>query len=197
VWRKTHAVRLISATGHPQRLQPTELRCCWSDTHLYTAFHCADTELHCTYTQRDQPLYEEDVVEVFLSPSQDLRHYIELEFNAKETIFDARITNQRNIGKGLIADTAWNCDGLECHARLHKRGKDGAQVLTAWTIEAAIPFAGLGISPPAPDDRWRANFYRIEYSKPTEYSAWSPTLAYPANFHVPERFGWLKFEGTQ
>ena len=27
-----------------------------------------------------------------------------------------------------------------------------------------------------------------------EFSAWSPTAESPANFHVPERFGYLEFE---
>jgi len=195
VWRHAPAVRLVSATGKPQRLQPTRLRACWSEARLYVAFDCADRELHCTYTHRDDPLYDEDVVEVFLGLSSDLRHYIELEFNAKETIFDALITNSDKTGKRIVGDKGWNCNGLECRAKLHTRTQGGSEALMAWSVEAAIPFAGLGVSAPSVGDRWRANFYRIEYSAPTEYSAWSPTLAVPANYHVPDRFGWLEFSG--
>jgi len=67
---------------------------------------------------------------------------------------------------------------------------------TSWSVEVAIPFAGLGVSAPSAGDRWRANLYRIDCTTPAQYSAWSPTLAFPAAYHVPKRFGWLAFEST-
>src|ERR1041385_4444359 len=67
-------VKLVSATGRKQNLQPTALRVCWSDSHLYLGFHCRDSEIQSPYTQRDEPLYEADVVETFLCPDGDLHH---------------------------------------------------------------------------------------------------------------------------
>ena len=45
--------------------------------------------------------------------------------------------------------------------------------------------------------RWRANFYRVDRGAPSgagdEFSAWSPILKQPADFHETERFGVLRF----
>jgi hypothetical protein len=38
------------------------------------------------------------------------------------------------------------------------------------------------------------NLYRIDRAARSEYLSWSPTLARPADFHVPTRFGTLRFE---
>jgi hypothetical protein len=65
---------------------------------------------------------------------------------------------------------------------------------SSWSVEIALPFASIG-GKPKKDAEWRANFYRIERSGEAEYSAWSPTMKDPADFHVPERFGRLVFEG--
>jgi hypothetical protein len=57
-----------------------------------------------------------------------------------------------------------------------------------------IPFAALGRTMPIPGETWRANFYRIDRSpQGDEYSAWQPTMRQPADFHVPEAFGRLRF----
>jgi len=194
VWKSAPAVKLVSATGKPQkRLQPTTLRACWSDTHLYVGFHCEDTDIWATYTKRDERLYNEDVVEVFLCASGDLRYYDELEFSPRGTLFDARVVNPTLNRKDLAVDTSWDCAGLQCAIKMEGRLEDRSGRDKWWAAEIAIPFAGLGVESPSVGARWRANFYRIDYATPPEFSAWSPTLADPANYHLPERFGWLVF----
>ena len=56
-----------------------------------------------------------------------------------------------------------------------------------------IPFACMDA---APKNEWRANFFRIDRSRAhgDEFSAWQPTLANPADFHVAAAFGRLRFE---
>lgn len=195
VWKSVRPVKLVSATGKPQRLQPTTLRACWSDTHLYVGFRCVDSEIRSTFTRRDEPLYEQDVVEAFLCPSGDLHRYFELEFSPNGVIWDGKVVNPNFRGEGIVADTAWDCAILECVVRrdgyVGNRGNPGAW----WSVEVAIPFAGLDVETPAVGAEWRANFYRIEYATPTEFSAWSPTLVNPASYHVPPRFGHLIFVG--
>lgn len=193
VWRAAREVRLVSATGKQRGLQPTTLRACRSETHLYVGFHCTDSDIRSTYTRRDDPLYEEDVVEVFLCPDQNLTRYIELEFSPRNVIFDARVQNPAPSGSGIQVDTWWDCEGLRCAATIKGDLDDHTRPDTWWTMEAAIPFEGLGVPKPSAGERWRANFYRIDYGKRTEFSAFSPTLKDPANYHVPTRFGWLAF----
>ncbi len=195
VWRSCRAMTLVSATGKPAHLQPTTVRACWSDSHLYVGFACRASKILATYTKRDDPLYEQDVVEVFLSLPGDLRRYFEFEFSPRNVIFDARVFNPGRGGDKQV-DTSWDCPGLQSAVKVRgdleaRSGRDHR-----WSVEAAIPFAGLDAVAPVPGARWRGNFYRIDYSKPTEFSAWSPTLVDPASYHVPERFGWVVFEGS-
>ena len=194
VWQSCRAMKLVSATGKPQRLQPTTARACWSETHLYVGFSCQDSRIVSTYTKRDEPLYEQDVVEVFLSLPGDLRRYFEFEFSPRNVIFDARVFNPgRASGEKMEVDTGWDCQGLQSAVRVNGDLEDGSRRDQGWAVEVAIPFAGLGIEAPSAGARWRGNFYRIDYADPVEFSARSPTLADPASYHVPERFGGLVF----
>jgi len=195
VWRSLRAVTLAPATGKPGRLQPTTVRACWSDTHLYLGYACRGRDFVSTFTRRDEPLYQQDVVEAFLSPPGDLRRYFEFEFSPRNVIFDARVFNPSLRGRAdMKVDTSWDCEGLQSAVKIAGSQDDRSGRDRAWSVEVAIPFAGLGAAPPAVGARWRANFYRIEYAHPTEFSAWSPTLVDPPSYHVSERFGWLVFE---
>jgi hypothetical protein len=184
------------------------------------AFRCLDTDIWGTYERRDDPLYEEEVVEAFLCPTGDLRHYYEFEVNPRNVVFDARVHCPDLHRATMRVDISWDCPGLETSVLvegiLHttppdhrrpttdhtevQRGGDAANPSTvnlqpsSWTVEMVIPFAAFPeVNPPRPGDVWRANFYRIDRADPPEFTAWSPTLESPANFHVPERFGYLAF----
>jgi alpha-galactosidase len=62
-----------------------------------------------------------------------------------------------------------------------------------WTAELAIPMKSL-TSHFDPAAVWRANFYRVEGSRePRSYLAWQPTGTPQPNFHVPSKFGMLRF----
>jgi hypothetical protein len=47
---------------------------------------------------------------------------------------------------------------------------------------------------PHAGDTWRGNLYRIDAGPPPEFTAWSPTMRTPPDFHVPARFGRIVFE---
>lgn len=195
VWRTVPTVNLVPSTGESQRLQTTTVAACWSETHLYVGFHCVDSAIRSHYVERDEPLYDEDVVEVFVTPDGDLHRYYELEFSPLATIFDAVVANRDLSGHTFEADTAWDCEGLACAVQLARESDGDGRRDLWWSAEIAIPFAGLRVSAPNVGDQWRANFYRIDYTEPAEFSAWSPTLVTPARYHEPTRFGWLAFDG--
>jgi len=211
-WQSVETVSLAPAIGEAKAgaaaaavLQPTALRVGWTETHLCIAFHCSDREIWGTYRQRDDALYEEEVVEAFLSPTADVAHYYEFEVSPHNVVFDARVTSPDLDRTTMTVDTSWDCPGLQTAVQvsgpLHDgRPSDGASESSDaepgwWSVEIAIPFAAFpetGV--PQPGEMWRANFYRIDRAEPPEYSAWSPTLQVPADFHIPARFGYLVFE---
>lgn len=181
IWRSVGAGDFFEVTtaGVPQ--QRTGVRAVWDVEEWRVLFHAADTHVWATLTERDAPLYEEEVVEVFLDPVGDLESYFEIEVNPLNAVMDLVLRRNRS---GYVKDFAWRCDGLRTAAR---KTADG------WAAELAIPFRSLSAAPPKVGDCWRVNFCRIDrpLGVPRELTAWSPTGR--ANFHTPERFGILEF----
>jgi hypothetical protein len=158
------------------------------DTHLHVLFTGEDDRVVATYLGHDEPLYEEDVVELFIAP-HDTRAYFELEVNPLGTTFDARIESPDGVRATMRADLAWTCDDLFV-AVLRETSGDASTFATLMRI----PFASLGRTP-AFGDQWRANLFRIDrHPNGDEYSAWQPTMKTPADFHVAAAFGVLRFE---
>lgn len=174
--------------------QGTAVRACWDDAALYVRWECADRDAWGTLTERDAPLYEEEVVELFLAPGEaDPRRYAEFEVGPTGALFDALIENPSGERAGIAADTAWDCPGLVWEAGKFEGDRN-------WWAALAVPWRGVLAAlahPPGELPRlWRANLYRIERPRggDPEYTAWSPTLATPPDFHRPPRFGTLVLE---
>lgn len=146
---------------------------------LLVRFDGRDRGVVATLMGRDDPLWKEDVFEVFLTPRDPPTVYYEFEVNPLGALFDARIQSPDGRRQTMKADVSWNCPGFSGRVR---RRKD------RWSAVLTIPLAPLGGEKTAV---WRANFYRIDRGEPDEYSAWSPTGADPPDFHLPERFGYL------
>ena len=177
---------LVLADGSAAAAQATTVRVAHDALSLYVRFECADRDAWGTWRRRNDPIYLEEAVEVFLAPGMgDPRRYWELEVSPLGVLFAARIENPTGRRVDLAADTSWECRGLEWQAGPAGSSQD-------WWAELAIPWAALaGGRPPR---RWRANFYRIERPRggTPELSCWSPTLTHPPDFHRPERFGVLE-----
>jgi len=195
-WEGTQPLSaLVHSNNGGAPTQETEVRLCWDDECLYVAFACKDTDIWADFENRDDPLYDEEVVEVFLCPTGDLRHYFEFEVNPLNTLFDAKVFNPEGDRKTMLVDREWNAARIRTSVRVSGVVNDRSSPDIGWIAELAIPFADLGLTgPPASGAVWRANFYRIERGAVTEFTAWSPTYREPADFHVPACFGELVFE---
>ena len=171
-------------TGAPPRL-PTALRIGVRDRILCVRFDGRDAGVLATYTGHDDPLWTEDVFEVFLAPGAEgpMRYY-EFEVNPLGALFDARIESPLRRREAMRVVTEWDCPGFR--ARVTRRDDS-----SRWSASVRIPLDPLLDGQTLPVV-WRANFYRIDRGSPDEHSAWSPTFADPADFHVPDRFGILR-----
>ncbi|HSY48043.1 MAG TPA: carbohydrate-binding family 9-like protein [Thermoanaerobaculia bacterium] len=170
--------------GEPPRLE-TSVAAYYDDEVLTIVFRAEDDEeVVATYLGHDEPLWREDVVEVFLAPN-GLTPYFEIEVNPLGTTFDARIDSPDGIRATMTTDRAWTCDGL--FAALLREGR-------AWHIVIRVPFASLGAAPRSGDE-WRGNLYRIDRSAAhgDDFSAWQPTGKTPPDFHVASAFGAFRF----
>jgi alpha-galactosidase len=184
-WRAAKPVHFDSdwqgknADAHRQ----TEVRVLWTSGFLYlkfvaryrviTVFGDADAD-----GRRDK-LWDRDVAEAFLQPDpQQPRRYKEFEVSPNGFWIDLEIAN------GALQHIK---SGLQRRVNIDEPEK-------TWTAELAIPMKSLA-QHFDPTSVWRVNFFRVEGpAEPRFYSSWQPTNTPQPNFHLPERFGFLKFE---
>jgi hypothetical protein len=155
-------------------------------------FSAADDHIHATFHDRDDPLYDQDVFEVFVAPNS-LTRYFEFEVSPHGTIFDAIIDSPDGLRATMHADKAWNCPGLVAAVRKIIESNGAMSIDTL----IRIPFASLERNVPADGETWRANFFRIDRhpGEGDEFTAWQPTMKNPPDFHVAAAFGVLQFRG--
>ena len=177
---------LRSTDGHAPRLATRV--CAYRDNEYLTfVFAGADDHVVATLYGHDDPIYNEDVYEAFLAPRVE-SEYFELEVSPIATTFDARIESPEGVRASMKADASWECEGLITATRR-----------TSATFDAVmrIPFASIATSIPKEGEIWRGNLFRVDRhpSHGPEYSSWCPTMRNPADFHVTQAFGRLRFRG--
>lgn len=126
-------------------------------------------------------LWDRDVCEIFVATGAGVpARYFEFEAAPTGEWLDLSV---EKTAEGREADWDYR-SGMTTAARV---GPDSI------TVAMRIPWEGLGQRPKA-GTRWRANLFRCVGAGPSRgYLAWRPTYAPEPNFHVPERFGWLRF----
>jgi Carbohydrate-binding family 9 len=164
----------------PQR--ETEVRLLWSDDRLFLRFLCRyrtlDVFSDADANGRRDFLWERDVAEVFLQPDRfGEKYYREFEVSPNGQWLDLDIspTGLTHITSGM-------------HSKV-----DVDKAARSWIAELSVPMAALtGSFDPA--QSWRVNFFRCEGLDPERfYSSWQPTDTEKPNFHMPQKFGWLRF----
>ena len=186
------------AVGSGEARYFTEAKLCWDDEKLYIGFNCVDHNICATYTKRKDPVYTEDVVEVFISPFNTPYRYFEINVNPLNTLFDTLITNKCELegGAGVHLDLTYFLKGIQTAVNVRGKINDPSAISEGWSVEYAIPFSDFGktdYNPPKVGTTWRMNLYRIDGMPQTDFYAWSPNyFKFPA-FHIPSGFGYLKF----
>jgi hypothetical protein len=191
-WARAAPITLVnSMDGSPGHVRTTA-RLLWDDRFLYVSFDCEDPDVWSDYTKRDDPLYQEEAVEIFIDADGDGRTYNEIEVSPANVLFDAYFPERR---KGM--DLSWDSGALTA-VTVQGTLNDASDVDQGFRVEMRIPIdrlAAVPHVPPRPGDRWRFNLYRLEMHgrKTVEGLAFSPL--HEGDFHALNRFAWLVFEG--
>ncbi len=178
--------RFILADGSGPALQQTEVRLCYDADYLYVRFDCADRDIWGRLTQRDSPIYDEEVVELFIAPGADTPiDYFEFEVSPLGTLLDLTVHSPDGDRRNLQANFQWDCADLQWQA-------ERSDTQNHWRAYLVVPWRSLHAADPLPKT-WRANFYRIErpHDCQPEFSCWSSTYSEPADYHRPAYFGTL------
>jgi hypothetical protein len=194
-WERTEVMNLrLTGTGAQPKLR-TDVRALWDDDYLYIGYYAIDTDIWATMEVHDEPLWEEEVVEVFIDADSDGIGYVEFNINPLNTVFDVAVLNRTRVKEDCKIMKDWDCIGLKTAVTVDGDPRSRATIDRSWTTEVAIPFNQIYTAPNIPPengDSWRINFYRIEQGRDgDEYTAWSPTGA--INYHLPDSFGTIVF----
>lgn len=183
-------VRLRRATDAAAPRLATSVAAWYDDDYLTLLYSTSDDHIRATYHDHDDPLYEQDVLEVFLAPD-GLRRYFEIEVSPHGIVFDAAIESPGGTREGMRTDRGWTCEGLFVALRKVVESGGGISIDTV----VRVPFFALERATPGDGELWRGNFFRIDRHPEhgDEFSAWQPTMKDPADFHVAASFGILRF----
>jgi len=194
VWKKAERIRFDHDWAGQKHFPEaeTQVSCLWTPTSLYFAYRCEYTTLNI-YEGEDPgkekwELWNRDVVEVFVNPHPEhLNHYYEFEVAPNNQWIDLEIKLDEKSDDARY-DARW-----DSHFE-HATHLDTKNHL--WTCEIRIPVAPMNVSEVSPNTEWRINFYRADGpgdDTVRRFLAWSPTLGEKADFHVPTRFGVIRF----
>jgi hypothetical protein len=191
VWKNARWVSFDHDWQEKKRYPGAETRVAsrWTSSQVYFAFWCRYSTLNVfsgeNTAKEKYGLWEKDVVEVFLNPDpQRVEQYYEFEVAPNDMWIDLQI----DLAKSPFHDESWN-SGFVHATRVEKK---------VWTCEMRIPvtaMAGRGFRLRSGTE-WRVNFYRADGegdNSERRLLAWSPTLSPKPNFHVPTRFGLIRF----
>lgn len=188
------------AEGGPTGGGKTTAKLLWDDQYLYLFVHAEDADVASQYTEHDQPMWKEDVVETFIDADRSGNGYCELQVNPHNAQFDAWFPQTRRQ-KSHVEWTAGMKSAVKVYGTLDERD-DTDQ---AWDIEVAIPLAAVkGMDaamkvniPPHVGDQWKLNVVRGE--KPAKggliASSWNP-ITY-GDFHALNRMLTVTFGDAQ
>lgn len=187
-------------SGESESPYQTSARMLWDEEYLYICFECDDIDLYATPKEREENLWAQDCVEVFImEQSLGQGHFVEYQVSPIGAFFDTY-----NVDK-YVGIEEWRSPGVRSAAEFDGSPNDPTDRDRGYCVEMAIPFDDLHLRKPTratPDDgdTMRVNLCRIDYRSPETmggkgaeptFITWSP--AFVLDFHLRTRFGVLTF----
>lgn len=191
-WKSaTQSPAFTTAEGGRKVTGETTARLLWDDENLYALVEVADTDVYTEYDGRDEPLWKQDVVELFIDADKSGAGYVELQVNPKNAQFDAYFPRTR----AQPSNKKWSAEmtsAVVVAGTVDNRDDED----TGYTAEIAIPLAAVrGESttmkvniPPKVGDTWKLNVVRVDgESGDDKLSAatWNPITI--QDFHALDR----------
>ena len=197
----------IRGAGWPEPRFRTRVKMLWDDDYLYVAASLQEPDVWATLTQHDSVIFRDNDFEVFLNPTGDTKNYFEFEINALNTGWDLFLP--KPYRQGGKADNSWEIPGLLTAVSIDGTLNRPGDRDRGWSVELAFPWAAFrersGLGRPDPGAEWRINFSRVEWQVRVadgKYEklpglrednwVWSPQGE--VNMHVPEHWGFVKFD---
>jgi hypothetical protein len=166
-WRTSvMSPEFLTADGSPEPVGKATARMTWDEQNLYVFVQVTDTDIYSQYKTHDEPLWKQDVVEMFIDADGNRRGYVELQVNPNNATFDSWFVNTR----AQPGDEAWTSN-MQTAVRVRGTADKAGDTDQGWDVEIAIPLAAvkgrdeaMGVAiPPRVGDKWRMNVVRVDY----------------------------------
>ena len=154
----------------------TRICVAYGEEDLYIGFLAADAapdSLVARITARDDVLWHDDILEIFIDPGFGHRGYLHVGVNSRGVVADAWVeaTGERKVRWDAVATAAAFV------------GPD------YWSVEYRLSLGQADVPRPRRGDLWGLNFVRV--FRGVEYSQWVRTYVHGG--HSPDDFGVLRF----
>jgi formylglycine-generating enzyme required for sulfatase activity len=203
----------IFMRGYARPFLATRAKMVWDDRYLYAAVELEEPNLIGHVITRDEEMYADNDIELFIDVDGDSQNYIELEFNCLGTIWDMLLPKEYNRGgiplshPRLEDSPPWDLEGMLVAVRMDGSINYPYDTDRGWTIELALPWDSLqetcrgGVPLNRDGNTLRLNFSRVEHTWPRVWPiidwkdhgkasydwTWSQNLVY--NMHSCESWG--------
>lgn len=189
-WKEAQVISGFTAGGRPAKTK-TSVRLLWDDKYLYFAAEMEDHDLYADVKERNGMTWTNDVIELFLKPSEKRLGYYEFQSNALNTPLEIYMPS-RGAGGWQRSRTISQL-GLETAVKLDGTLNNWDDDDRGWTAEWRIPWSAFKASGgrPQPGDVWRFAACRYDYSKDFEHEELSSTSN--PGFHNYESYTEVRF----
>ncbi len=169
---------------------------------IYGLFKVNDRYVRAVHAGFQEPVYRDSCVEFFVQP-ETAKGYFNFEFNCGGAMLASYVTDPTRVDgkvKGFVPLSAEDGEQIIRFHSLPAVIEPEIEKPVAWLLEFRIPFAVLaryaGSAGAVSGRNWTANLYKCgDGTSHPHWASWSPLDA--LNFHCPENFGRITFEGRE
>ncbi len=143
-WKSAARMDGVYRFNAPDRLEspPTVWRVCWDANYLYFAFECDDNDVIAPATPRDEPVFFNDCVEMFILPEFRSKAYWEIVISPTGMIFDG-LHSKKDREAGPVSRAFENVQGLLIGSKIDGTEGKSDDVDKGYVVEVAVPWGQL------------------------------------------------------
>lgn len=194
IWQKIEPVSFVPNEAEPLKAK-SNFKAVWDKNYVYFLFWIEDKDIQGKMTKRDDHLWHEEVMEIFLDADCNPKTYYEFEWNPLNTLLDLYVLNP-NCSRELIRQWwSWDCQGIKSAVQIDGTLNNSKDIDKGWMLEVAIPFSEIQTAkniPPKEGDVWKFDLTRREGTEKEgtlQKSSWLPPSC-----HFPLSYGNLIFK---
>ena len=143
-WQTALTYTDIYKFNEPARLQQpgTTWKVLWDQDNLYFAFDCEDDDIVAPVYERDDAVYSDDCVEMFILPDFRFRTYWEIIISPSRSVYDS-VQCKDTMKWGTQHDPTQTIEGLDIGLTVRGTLNQTNDVDEGYTVEVAVPFNQL------------------------------------------------------